>query len=138
MEPSSSPAARVAVLAIGGSAAAQDVAAHLRAGRVAKAADGHVLVLYDDPADAVRDAAGYLRPRAMTLVRFGLHVGEPPREAGDRLTGPAVSAATRLADLAAPGRVRVCATAAGLLDGTVALEAAGDGSYQTTKGFGTG
>lgn len=138
VESSPSPAARVAVLAIGGSAAAHDVAAHLRAGRVARAADGHVLVLYDDPDDAVRDAAGYLRPRAMTMVRFGLHVGEPPRAAGDRLTGPVVSAATRLADLAAPGRVRVSATAAGLLGDTTGLEETGDGSYQTAKGFGTG
>ncbi|MEV0136605.1 hypothetical protein AB0H83_50295 [Dactylosporangium sp. NPDC050688] len=138
MQSSSSPAAQVAVLAIGGSAAAHDVAAHLRAGRVAQAADGHVLVLYDDPGDAVRDAAGYLRPRAMTMVRFGLDVGEPPRAAGDRLIGPAVSAATRLADLAASGRLRVSATAAGLLGGTVGLEEAGDGSYQTAKGFGTG
>jgi class 3 adenylate cyclase len=127
-----------AIVAIGGSAAGHDVAAHLTSGRVARAADGHVLVLYDRPGDAVRDIAGYLRPRAMTMVRFGLHVGEPPRVVGDRLTGPAVSAATRLADLAGPGRLRVCAVTAGLLGDTVGLEEAGDGSYQTRKGFGTG
>ena len=130
--------ARPAIVAIGGSAAGHDVAVHLRAGRVARAADGHVLVLYDEPGDAVRDVAVYLRARAMTMVRFGLHVGEPPGVVGDRLTGPAVSAATRLADLAAPGRVRVSATAAGLLGGTVPLEEAGDGSYLLRKGFGTG
>jgi class 3 adenylate cyclase len=133
-----SPAPSTAVLAIGGSAAADDVAAHLTAGRSARAADGHTLVLYDAPGTAVRDVAGYLRLRAMTMVRFGLHVGEAPREAGGRLSGPVVSAATRLADLAAPGRLRIGAAAAELLDGTVPVEEAGDGSYQMRKGFGTG
>jgi len=96
-----------------------------------------VLLLYADASTAARDVAGYLRPRAMTMVRFGLHAGEPPREVGDRLTGPSVSAATRLADLAGPGRIRVSAAAAELLAGAVPLEAAGDGSYQTQQGFGT-
>ncbi|MEV4512980.1 hypothetical protein AB0K00_28900 [Dactylosporangium sp. NPDC049525] len=132
------PAQPATVVAIGGSAAADDVAAHLRGGRSARAADGRVLVLYDGPAAAVRDVAGYLRPRAMTMVRFGLHVGEPPRDGGGRLSGPAVSAASRLADLAAPGRLRVSAAAAELLGGTVPLDETGDGSYQMQKGFGTG
>jgi class 3 adenylate cyclase len=134
----SMPSPSTAVLAIGGSAAGHDVAVHLSAGRVARAADGHVLVLYDEPGAAVRDVAGYLRPRAMTMVRFGLYVGAPPHAVGDRLTGPAVSAATRLADLAAPGRLRIGAATAELLGGTVPLEATGDGSYQMQKGFGTG
>lgn len=142
MESFPSPAAadvpRQTIVAIGGSASADDVAAHLRAGRPARAADGTTLVLYDGPGTAVRDVAGYLLPRAMTMVRFGLHVGEPPRAAGGRLSGSAVSAATRLAGLASPGRLRVCAATAQLLGGTVPLEETGDGSYQMRKGFGTG
>ncbi|GAA3223158.1 hypothetical protein GCM10010532_054290 [Dactylosporangium siamense] len=100
---------------------------------MARAADGRFLVLYDTPAAAVHDVAGYLRPRAMTMVRFGLHAGEPPRDGGGRLTGPTVSAASRLADLAAPGRLRVSAAAAELLGGAVPLEETGDGSLQLRK-----
>jgi class 3 adenylate cyclase len=128
----SSPSLSV-VLAIGGSAASDDVARHLTGGRVARAADGRALVLYDAPADAVRDVAGYLRPRALTMVRFGLAAGDAPRDVSGRLTGPTVSAAARLADLAGPGRLRVSAAAAELLGGTVPLEEAGDGSYQMRK-----
>ncbi|MFC4043949.1 hypothetical protein ACFO1B_36485 [Dactylosporangium siamense] len=128
-----SPPALSVVLAIGGSAASDDVARHLTAGRMARAADGRFLVLYDTPAAAVHDVAGYLRPRAMTMVRFGLHAGEPPRDGGGRLTGPTVSAASRLADLAAPGRLRVSAAAAELLGGAVPLEETGDGSLQLRK-----
>jgi class 3 adenylate cyclase len=119
------------ILAIGGSAAPGDVASALTGGRPARAADGHALVLYDAPSDAVGDVRGYLRLRAMTMVRFGLHVGAPEPVA-DRLKGPAVAAATRLADLAGPGRLRVSAEAAALLDGDE-LSSAGDGSYELRK-----
>ncbi len=131
------PQQTVTVLAIGGSAGADDVARHLTGGRPARAADGRTLVLYDGPEAAARDVAGYLRPRAMTMVRFGLHTGEPPRDGGGRLSGPAVSAATRLADLAGPGRLRISAATAELLGDTVPVEPAEDGSYQMRKGFGT-
>lgn len=131
------PPGAVTVVAVGGSAAADDVVRSLTAGRPALAADGHALVLYDGPRAAVDDVAGYLRLRAMTMVRFGLHVGEPPREVGGRLSGPAVSAATRLAGLAGPGRLRICAAAAELLGDTVPAERTEDGSYQMQKGFGT-
>lgn len=126
------PPALIVVLAIGGTADPDDVARQLTAGRLARTADGRVLVLYDEPGSAVRDVTGYLRPRAMTMVRFGLHVGEPS-PGGTPLPGPAESAATRLADLAGPGRLRISAAAAELLAGTVAMEPAGDGSYRLRK-----
>lgn len=120
-----------AILAIGGSAAPDDVARALTGGRPARAAGGHTLVLYDTPEAAARAVAGFLRPRAMTMVRFGLHVGEvTPAADGARLAGPAVRAATRLADLAGPGRLRVSPEAAALLGGSVPVEAAVDGSYE--------
>ena len=128
-----SPPALITVVAVGGSAAADDVVRSLTAGRAARASDGRALVLYDGPEAAVRDVTGYLRPRAMTMVRFGLHVGEPPRDGDGRLSGPAVSAVTRLADLAGPGRLRLSAAAAELLGDTVPLEATGDGAYQIRK-----
>ncbi|MFF5227059.1 hypothetical protein [Dactylosporangium sp. NPDC000521] len=121
-----------AVLAIGGSAAPGDVVKSLTGGRPALAADGHALVLYDDAAAAARDVAGYLRPRAMTMVRFGLHTGGTT-DGEERLTGPVVATATRLADLAGPGRLRVSADAAGILGDTVPLDPAGDGSYEMRK-----
>ncbi|MET7421001.1 hypothetical protein [Dactylosporangium sp. NPDC005555] len=122
------------VLAIGGSAAPDDVVRSLTGGRPARTADGRALVLYDDPAAAVRDVTGYLRPRAMTMVRFGLHIGDLSA-AGDASAagGRTHGVATRLADLAGPGRLRVSPEAAAALGDEVPLEPAGDGSFQMRK-----
>src|SRR5690242_9893955 len=70
--------APVALLCIAGSADPADVARHLSGGRVAHTPDGRIVLVYDTPEAAIGDVSAYLRPRALSFVRFGLHVGEEP------------------------------------------------------------
>ncbi|GAA2646154.1 hypothetical protein GCM10010399_94650 [Dactylosporangium fulvum] len=86
------------VLAIGDSADTDDVAAHLEGGRLVRARDGRrPLPVHTAPDAAVRDVTRHLRARALTFVRFGLHVGDLPHDA-ERPAGPVVDTALRLAD----------------------------------------
>ncbi|GAA0735367.1 hypothetical protein Drose_30135 [Dactylosporangium roseum] len=123
--------APAAVLAIGGSADADDVAAHLVGGRLVPARDGRrPLLVYTAPDAAVRDVTRYLRARALTFVRFGLHVGDLPHDA-ERLAGPVVDIALRLADRAAPRELWVSAAVRHLTAGSpVALEPVDDLTYR--------
>ncbi|GGM66017.1 hypothetical protein ACFFX1_35335 [Dactylosporangium sucinum] len=115
-------------LAIGGSAAAGDVARHLTGGRAVRAVDGRTVLVYAGAAAAVRDVTAYLRPRAMSFVRFGLEAGEPQPNR-DRFGGPAVTGAQALADRAGPRELLLSETVRESLTGT-AVEPAGDGTYR--------
>jgi hypothetical protein len=108
---SSSPA----ILCIGGSPDPADVARHLTRGRMVRTPEGSVLMTYQNPEMAIEDVSAYLRPRAMSFVRFGLDVG-PPSD------GNAVNRARRLADNAGPRTLRASPAAAAMLGGSV-LEA---------------
>ncbi|MGI5237027.1 hypothetical protein [Dactylosporangium sp. CA-139066] len=76
--------------------------------------------MYDTPETAIGDATAYLRARALTFVKFGLHVGGPPDAA----------VAQRLADSAAPRTLWLSeAVRERLAEGAVSLEAV-DLGYQ--------
>ncbi|MET7392653.1 hypothetical protein ABZS66_04050 [Dactylosporangium sp. NPDC005572] len=115
-------------LAIGGSAAADDVARHLTGGRAVRAVDGRTVLVYADAAAAVRDVTAYLRPRAMSFVRFGLESGAPQPNR-DRFGGPAVTGAQALADRAGPRQLWLSEAVRSALGGT-GVEPTGDGTYR--------
>jgi hypothetical protein len=90
-------------------------------GRLRHDPPGRAVVLFDGPAGAVRAGLARLTP----AVRMGLTIAELPRDA-DRLEGPGVAAAARLADAAEPGTLVVSATVGVLLSGSgTVLEPAG-------------
>jgi hypothetical protein len=113
----SSPAA---LLCIAGSADPADVARHLSGGRVAHTPDRRIVLVYDTPEAAIRDASAYLRPRALTFVKFGLHVGEEPD----------ADVAQRLAEAAAPRTLWLSAAAHERLAGVAGALEAVDLGYQ--------
>jgi pimeloyl-ACP methyl ester carboxylesterase/DNA-binding winged helix-turn-helix (wHTH) protein len=90
-------------------------------GRLRHDRQGRAVVLFDGPGGAVRAGLAHLSAGA----RMGLSVAEVPRDA-DRLDGPGVVAAARLADTAEPGCLLVSLTVSVLLSGSgVVLEPAG-------------
>jgi hypothetical protein len=109
-----------ALLGIAGSADPTDVARHLTGGRPERTSDGRTVLLYDTPEAAIGDALAYLRARALTFVKFGLHVGELS-DAGQ---------AQRLADNAAPRSVWLSQEAHGRLPAGAMTPAAVDLGYQ--------
>jgi pimeloyl-ACP methyl ester carboxylesterase len=122
--------ALAAILTIGNSADPDDVARQFTNGRLARGTDGRPLLVYDGPGGAIRDVTAYLGARAMTFVRFGLHIGELPRNA-ERLSGPAVDAALRLADRAGAGQLWVSSAVRDLLAGSpLSLEPVDDATFR--------
>ncbi|MFI5911603.1 hypothetical protein [Dactylosporangium sp. NPDC051541] len=105
-----------AILAISGSADPADVPRHLRNGRAERTPDGRLLIRFDSVKAAVADVSAYLRPRAMTFVKFGLDVD----------SGQGGEGARRLAENAGPRSLWVSAEAAVFVDGAV-LEAGSSG-----------
>ena len=69
------------VLFAAGTADPADVLRNLSAGRFVGTPGQPPVRIYDSPAAAVDDVAAYLRPRPMSLVRFGLAAEEPPARA---------------------------------------------------------
>jgi hypothetical protein len=114
--------ALAAVAAVAGERAEALLAELVAAGgRLRHDRQGRAVILFDGPAGAVR--AGLAR--LSRAARMGLSVAEVPRDA-DRLDGPAVAAAARLADTAEPGSLVVSSTVGVLLSGSgVVLEPAG-------------
>ncbi|GLL03001.1 hypothetical protein [Dactylosporangium matsuzakiense] len=110
--PGMTPDPQAAILCIAGSADPGDVAAHLRNGRSVRTPDETSLMQYDSVKAAIADVSAYLRPRAMSFVKFGLDVGD----------GSAPDVARRLADNAGPRSLWASAEAAAFVDPEV-LEA---------------
>ena len=94
-----------------------------RGGRIVKRLGDGLMVVFDEPSDAVHAAfdavaglesveVGGHRPR----LRAGVHVGRPRKLGGDYL-GVDVNIAARIADAAGPGEVLVSGVACERLDG---------------------
>jgi pimeloyl-ACP methyl ester carboxylesterase/DNA-binding winged helix-turn-helix (wHTH) protein len=115
------PALALAAVAAAAGHTADALVAELVAagGRPRHDRSGRAVVLFDGPAKAVRAGLAHLS----TGARMGLSIAEVPRDS-DRLDGPGVAAAARLADTARPGCLLVSSTVGVLLSGSgVVLEA---------------
>jgi pimeloyl-ACP methyl ester carboxylesterase len=121
------PRALGAVLAVAGSGT---VAGSLSAGRPTHTPDGQMVIVYDGPAAAIRDALSALSGPQGGGTRFGLQIAEVPRT-GSVIDGPGVEAAVRLAERASPGELLVSPAVRDLVAGSgLALVPAVDDAYR--------
>ena len=103
-------------------------------GRGIHADDGHVFVVFDGPARAIRCACEIAADarRSGQPVRLGLHTGECEMVAGAP-QGVVAEIGRRVAALAPPGEVRVTRTVVDLVAGS-GLQFADRGMHQLAKG----
>jgi pimeloyl-ACP methyl ester carboxylesterase len=121
------PRALGAVLAVAGPGA---VAGSLAAGRPTHTPDGQMIIVYDGPAAAIRDALSVLSGPQGGGTRFGLQIAEVPRT-GSVVDGPGVEVAVRLAGRASPGELLVSPAVRDLVAGSgLALVPAVDDAYR--------
>jgi pimeloyl-ACP methyl ester carboxylesterase len=121
------PRALGAVLAVAGPGA---VAGSLAAGRPTHTPDGQMVVVYDGPVAAIRDALSVLSGPRGGGTRFGLQIAEVPRT-GLVVDGPGVEAAVRLAERASPGELLVSPAVRDLVAGSgLALVPAVEDAYR--------
>jgi hypothetical protein len=121
------PRALGAVLAVAGP---DTVAGSLSAGRPTHTPDGQMIIVYDGPAAAIRDALSVLSGPQSGGTRFGLQIAEVPRT-GSVVDGPGVETAVRLAERASPGELLVSPAVRDLVaDSGLALVPAVDNAYR--------
>ncbi len=121
------PRALAAVLAVAGP---RTVAASQSAGRSTHTPEGQMVIVYDGPAAAIRDALSFLSGPHGGGARFGLQIAEVPRT-GPVVEGPGVEAAVRLAEQASPGELLVSAVVRDLVAGSgLTLVRAADDAYR--------
>jgi hypothetical protein len=120
------PRALSAVLAVVGPLAAAGL---LPTRRRAHTPDGQVVIVYDGPAAAIRDAMSVLSGQ-LGDSRCGLQIAEVPRT-GSMVDGPGVETAVRLAERAAPGQLLVASAVRDLVAGSgLTFAPAGDDAYR--------